>query len=206
MIPGTFLACRSKKDTAQNNSFICKEKFLYGILINIFALWIVLFSGIACSTACLIHPRTIDAVVLMHCPQLSAPAASVPLILLPDKFIKAVFLNERKIFQHTHVIFCAIPFVQRFQSVTGIFCAFKAKGFLVFAFLDGTVLTSFSFAAMAVAMAGQPLALVGLAQGAIHPTGRHKLLQSHFLFSINHMFFQMQKTGQPLVDRFGGKP
>ena len=84
------------------------------------------FSGIACSTACLIHLCTIDAVILMHCPQLSAPAASVSLILLPDKFVKAVFLNECKIFQHTHVIFCAIPFVQRFQPVTGIFCAFKS--------------------------------------------------------------------------------
>lgn len=159
------------------------------------------FSGIVCSTACLIHLCTIDAVILMHCPQLAAPAASVSLILLPDKFVKAVFLNERKIFQHTHVVFCAIPFVQRFQPVTGIFCAFKAKGFLVFAFLDGTVLAGFSFAAMAATMADQPLALVGLAQGTIHPTGCHKLLQCHFLFSINHMFLRIQKTGQPLVDR-----
>ena len=158
------------------------------ILINILALWMTLSSGIACSTACLIHLRTIDAVVLMNRPQLSAPAASVPLILLLDKFVKAVFLNERKIFQHTHVIFCAIPFVQRFQPVTGIFCEFKAKGFLAFAFLDGTVLTGFSFAAMAAAMASKSLTLVGLAQGTIHPTGRHKLLQSHFLFSTNHIF------------------
>ncbi|WP_158098577.1 hypothetical protein [Gemmiger sp. An120] len=124
----------------------------------------------------------------MHCPQLSASAASVPLILLPDKFIKAVFLNERKIFQHAHVVFCAIPFIQRFQPVTGIFCAFKAKGFLVFVFSDGTVLTGFSFASMAAATAGKPLALVGLAQGTIHPAGRHKLLQSHFLFSISILF------------------
>ena len=162
------------------------------------------FSGIVCSTACPIHLCTIDAVILMHCPQLSAPVASAPLILLPDKFIKAVFLNERKIFQHAHVVFCAIPFIQRFQPVTGIFCAFKAKGFLVFVFSDGTVLTGFSFASMAAATAGKPLALVGLAQGTIHPAGRHKLLQCHFLFSINHMFFQMQKTGQPTVDRVCG--
>lgn len=151
------------------------------------------FSGIACSTACLIHLRAIEAVVLMHCPQLSASAASVPLILLPDKFIKAVFLNERKIFQHAHVVFCAIPFIQRFQPVTGIFCAFKAKGFLVFVFSDGTVLTGFSFASMAAATAGKPLALVGLAQGTIHPAGRHKLLQSHFLFSISHTVFGCKK-------------
>lgn len=127
------------------------------------------------SVACLIHLRTIDTVALMHCPQLSAPAAPVPLILLTDKFVKAVFLNERKIFQHTHVVFCAIPFVQRFQPVTGILCTFKAEGFLVFAFPDGTVLAGFSFAAMAAAMAGKPLALVGLAQGTIHPAGRYKL-------------------------------
>lgn len=62
-------------------------------------------------------------------------------------------------------------------------------------------LAGFSFAAMAATMAGQPLALVGLAQGTIHPTGCHKLLQCHFLFSINHMFLRIQKTGQPLVDR-----
>ena len=137
----------------------------------------------------------------MHCPQLSAPVASAPLILLPDKFIKAVFLNERKIFQHAHVVFCAIPFIQRFQPVTGIFCAFKAKGFLVFAFSDGTVLTGFSFAAMAAATAGKPLALVGLAQGTIHPAGRHKLLQSHFLFSISHTVFGYKK---PVNQRLTG--
>lgn len=126
------------------------------ILINILALWMTLSSGIACSTACLIHLRTIDAVVLMNRPQLSAPAASVR-SSAADKFVKAVFLNERKIFQHTHVIFCAIPFVQRFQPVTGIFCEFKAKGFLAFAFLDGTVLTGFSFAAMAQPWQASPL-------------------------------------------------
>ena len=155
------------------------------------------FSHIAFSPAYLIRLRTIEAAVLVHGPQLSAPAAPVPLILLPDEFIKAVFLNERKIFQHTHVVFCAVPFVQRFQPVTGIFCAFKAKGFLVFAFLDGTVLTGFSFTTMAAAMAGKPLALVGLAQRAVHPAGRHKLLQSHFLFPINHtVLFLSEKAGQ----------
>ena len=146
------------------------------------------FSHIAFSPAYLIRLRTIEAAVLVHGPQLSASAASVPLILLPDKFIKAVFLNERKIFQHAHVVFCAIPFIQRFQPVTGIFCAFKAKGFLVFVFSDGPVLTGFSFASMAAATAGKPLALVGLAQGTIHPAGRHKLLQSRFLFSISILF------------------
>lgn len=178
---------------------------MYGILINLFAIWTRPFWGIACSTACLVHLRTIDAIVLMHCPQLSAPAAPVPLILLPDKFVKAVFLNEHKIFQHTHVVFCTIPFIQRLQPVTGIFFAFKAKGFLVFACPDGTVLTGFSFTAMAATMTGQPLALVGLAQGTIHPAGRRKLLQCHFLFSINHMFFQTPKNSQPLVNRFGGR-
>lgn len=87
---------------------------------------------------------------------------------------------------------------------TAIFCTFKAKGVLVFAVLDGTVLTGFSFAAMAAAMAGQPLALVGLAQGTIHPAGRHKLLQSHFLFSINHMFFRYKKPVNHSVDRLSG--
>nr|WP_317320877.1 hypothetical protein [Subdoligranulum variabile] len=134
----------------------------------------------------------------MHCPQLAAPAASVSLILLPDKFVKALFLNERKIFQHTHVVFCAIPFVQRFQPVTGIFCTFKAKVFLVSAFLDGTVLTGFSFAAMTAAMAGKPLALVGLTQGTIHAAGCHKLLQSHFLFSINHTFLFLSDTNRSI--------
>lgn len=107
--------------------------------------------------------------------------------------IKAVFLNECKTFQHTQVVFCAIPFIQRFQPVAGIFCAFKAKGFLIFAFLDGTVLTGFSFAAIAAAMAGKSLTLVGLAQGTIHPAGCHKLLQSHFLFSISHTIFGHKK-------------
>ena len=138
----------------------------------------------------------------MHCPQLSAPVASAPLILLPDKFIKAVFLNERKIFQHAHVVFCAIPFIQRFQPVTGIFCAFKAKGFLVFAFSDGTVLTGFSFAAMAAATAGKPLALVGLAQGTIHPAGRPKLLQSHFLFPISHTVFGYKRPANQRLTGF----
>lgn len=127
------------------------------------------------SVACLIHLRTIDTVALMHCPQLSAPAAPVPLILLPDKFVKAVFLNECKIFQHTHVILCSVSLVQCFQSFTRVYGTFKAEGFLVFAFPDGTVLAGFSFAAMAAAMAGKPLALVGLAQGTIHPAGRYKL-------------------------------
>ena len=154
------------------------------ILINILALWMTLSSGIACSTACLIHLCTIDAVILMHCPQLSAPAASVSLILLPDKFVKAVFLNECKIFQHTHVIFCAIPFVQRFQPVTGIFCAFKAKGFLVFAFLNRTVLAGFSFTALAAPMAGKLLALISLTQGTVHSAWRYKFLPSHNIFSM----------------------
>lgn len=152
------------------------------------------FSGIDRSTACFIYLRTIDAVVLMYGPQLSAPAAPVPLILLPDKFVKAVFLNERKIFQHTHVILCSVSLVQCFQSFTRVYGTFKAKGVLVFAFLDGTVLTGFSFSAMAAAMAGKPLALVGLAQGAIHPAGRYKLLQSHLLFSINHTILVLSDT------------
>ena len=74
---------------------------------------------------------------------------------------------------------------------TAIFCTFKAKGVLVFAVLDGTVLTGFSFAAMAAAMAGQPLALVGLAQGTIHPAGRHK-------------FFRYTKPVNHSVDRLSG--
>ena len=34
----------------------------------------------------------------------------------------------------------------------------------------------FSFSAMAASIAGKPLALIGLAQSAIHSAGRHKLL------------------------------
>ena len=120
----------------------------------------------------------------MHRPQLSAPAASVPLILLPDKFVKAVFLNECKIFQHAHVIPCPVSLIQRFQPFARVYGPFKAKGFLIFAFPDGTVLTGFSFAAMAATTAGKPLALISLAQGAIHPAGRYKFLHSHNIFSI----------------------
>jgi hypothetical protein len=157
------------------------------------------------STACLIHLRTIDTVILMHRPQFSTPAASIPFILLPDKFVKTVFLNERKIFQHTHVIPRPVPLVQCFQPFTRVSVAFKAKDFLVFAFLNRTVLTGFSFAAMAAAIAGKPLALIGLTQGAVHPAGRDKLLQSHNIFSIKIyrcFAFKCRKNGQPMVDRF----
>lgn len=163
------------------------------------------FFGVTRSTACLIHLRTIDTVVLMHRPQFSTSAASIPFILLPDKFVKAVFLNERKIFQHTHVIPRPVSLVQCFQPFTRVYGTFKAKVFLVFAFLDRTVLTGFSFAAMAAAMAGNPLALIGLTQGTVHPAGRDKLVQRHNIFSIKTyrcFAFKYRKTGQPSVDRF----
>ena len=57
----------------------------------------------------------------MHRPQLSTPAASVSLILLPDEFLKTVFLNECKIFQHTHVIPCPVSLIQCFQPFARIY-------------------------------------------------------------------------------------
>lgn len=78
----------------------------------------------------LVHFRAIEAVVLMHGPQLAASAASVSLFLLPDKFVKAVFLNISEVFQHAHMIFCPVASVQRFQSAAGVFCTFEAKSFL----------------------------------------------------------------------------
>ena len=78
----------------------------------------------------LVHFRAIEAVVLMHGPQLAASAASVSLFLLPDKFVKAVFLNISEVFQHAHMIFCPVASVQRFQSAAGVFCTVEAKSFL----------------------------------------------------------------------------
>lgn len=141
------------------------------------------------SAACLIHLRTIEAAVLMHRPQFSTPAASILLILLLYKFVKAVFLNERKVFQHTHVVFCSVAFVQRFQPVTGIFYTFKAKFFFIFTFSDQTILAGFSFSAMAAAIAGKPLALVGLAQGTIHPAGAISCCKVIFFFPSTILFF-----------------
>jgi hypothetical protein len=152
--------------------------------MNILETRVLSFFGTAFSTACLIHLRTIDAVVLMHRPQLSTPAASVSLILLPDKFLKAVFLNECKIFQHTHVIPCPVSLIQCFQPFARIYGTFKAKGFLVFAFLNRTVLAGFSFTALAAPMAGKPLALISLTQGTVHSAWRYKFLPSHNIFSI----------------------
>ena len=120
----------------------------------------------------------------MHRPQLSTPAASVSLILLPDKFLKAVFLNECKIFQHTHVIPCPVSLIQYFQPFARIYGTFKAKGFLVFAFLNRTVLAGFSFTALAAPMAGKPLALISLTQGTVHSAWRYKFLPSHNIFSM----------------------
>ncbi|WP_156417366.1 hypothetical protein [Allofournierella massiliensis] len=85
-------------------------------------------------------------------------------------------LPECKVFQHAHVVFCAVPFVQCFQPFTRVYGTFKAKGFLACAFLNGAVPAGFSFSAMAASIAGKPLALIGLAQSAIHSAGRHKLL------------------------------
>ena len=84
----------------------------------------------------LVHFRAIEAVVLMHGPQLAASAASVSLFLLPDKFVKAIFLNISEVFQHAHMIFCPVAFVQRFQSAAGVFCTFEAKSFFVLTFSD----------------------------------------------------------------------
>ena len=126
----------------------------------------------SCSVCCC----AVNTVILMHRPQLSAPAAAIPLILPPHKCFQSICLNECKVFQHAHVVFCSVPFVQCFQPFTRVYGTFKAKGFLACAFLNGAVPAGFSFSAMAASIAGKPLALIGLAQSAIHSAGRHKLL------------------------------
>ena len=54
---------------------------------------------------------------------------------------------------------------------------------------------------MATPIAGKPLALIGLAQSAIHPTGRYKFLQSHSLFSIKsyHRFACRTQKSRPAI-------
>lgn len=111
----------------------------------------------------------------MHGSQLSAFAASVPFILLPHKFLQPLCLNKSQVFQHTHVIFCAIPFVQGLQPFAGVFGTFKTEHLFVFTFLNSAILAGLSFAAMSTSMAGKPLALVRLAQSTVHPARRHKL-------------------------------
>ena len=111
----------------------------------------------------------------MYGSQLSAFAAPVPLVLLPYKFIQTICLNQSEVFQHTHVIFCAIPFVQGLQPFAGVFGTFKTEHLFVFTFLNSAILAGLSFAAMSASMAGKSLALVRLAQSTVHPARRHKL-------------------------------
>ena len=53
-----------------------------------------------------------------------------------------------------------------------LFVSGAASALLIFI----AVLAGFSFSAMAASIAGKPLALIGLAQSAIHSAGCHKLL------------------------------
>ena len=47
--------------------------------------------------------------------------------LLRDEGVDSVVSDELKIVEHAHVVFCAIPLVQLFQSSTGILSAFKTE-------------------------------------------------------------------------------
>ena len=135
----------------------------------------------------------------MHGPQLSAPGTPVLLVLLPDEFLQTIGLNEGQIFQHAHVVAGAVPLVQRLEPFAGITGTFKAERGFVLALPNRAVLAGLSLAALPAAVAGKPLALIGLTQRAVHPAGGHNwLLQSHFLFSINHTVFSLkhfEKTG-----------
>lgn len=111
----------------------------------------------------------------MYGPQFPAVAAPVPLVLLPYKFIQTICLNQSEVFQHAHVIFCAVSFIQRLQPFAGVLCTLKTERLFVFALLNGTVLAGFSLTAMTVAMASKSLALVRLAQSTVHPARCHKL-------------------------------
>ena len=62
----------------------------------------------------------VDAILLVHRPQLSAPGAPVLLVLLPDEFLQTIGLKEGQIFQHAHVVSCAVPLVQRLEPFAGI--------------------------------------------------------------------------------------
>jgi len=50
-----------------------------------------------------------------------------PLILLDHERINTVLLNGFEIFNHAHVVFRTIAFVQHFKAPTGKIGAFKAK-------------------------------------------------------------------------------
>ena len=137
----------------------------------------LLFS--ACSAACLIHCGTVKAVLLMHGSELSTFAASVPFLLLVHKRFQTICLNKSQVFQHTHVIFCAVSFIQRLQPFARVFGTFKTERLFVFALLNGTILAGFSFSTVTTSMAGKAFPLVCLAQRTVHSTGRHNLLLGH---------------------------
>ncbi|MEI3580315.1 MAG: hypothetical protein V8Q30_10245 [Acutalibacteraceae bacterium] len=126
-----------------------------------------IFSDVPCS-----FPRNRGSSPDARSPQLAASAASVSLFLLPDKFVKAIFLNISEVFQHAHMIFC-LGSVCPALSVCGrgILHIRSKKFFCSHIFGLNNSGRLFFFAAMTASMADKPFALISLAQGAVHSAG-----------------------------------
>lgn len=81
----------------------------------------------SCSVCCC----AVNTVILMHRPQLSAPAAAIPLILPPHKCFQSICLNECKVFQHAHVVyFVRYRLSSAFSLLHGYTAHSKQKAFL----------------------------------------------------------------------------
>ena len=76
------------------------------------------------------------------CAEYAAACRAFVFLGLPaQEFIHAVIPNELKILHHAHAVFCAIAFVQLFQSSAGLF-AFKTIRY--FAFLNSFAVFNFT--------------------------------------------------------------
>ena len=67
---------------------------------------------------------TYKAIISVYTNNIAAFSASPSSFLIPQEFFHTVLLNILKIFNHAHVIFCSVSFIQLFQSSAWKFITF----------------------------------------------------------------------------------
>ena len=112
--------------------------------------------------------------------------------LFQERF-DSVFCNEIQVFYHTHAVFCAIPFIQRFQPLTGVSFALKAESEFSFSKQFAAIShVSAVFAPWYTTCAIHPvksltvqvplLELISRTQTAVHATWSNQVL-THYVFN-----------------------